>query len=371
MAAERVQSNEPAVEEPAGSRPVPVPLPHDAQSDPVVPKEALTIEAAVEMFFGDLRLAPRSRRTYRQGIKKFLDHLLTHEGIDASTASVTDLRTEHVTSFASILVPPDIRTPEEVSQMRTAQNNLSAVRKLCAYLSAYDLHTDLATDRLRVRISAMMPRFTPPPPDVKLSDLERIVDHVDSVPKEEKPHLELRRLKVRAMIRFMFRTGVRVSELCALRRRDVDLDGGTAGIYRAKGGKSRTVHFDAGTAEALVAYWQARGDGVRGSGAFPAFSGRDKVGQPGTAISARTVEHIVAEICKEIGIESDVTPHSFRHGLATELVRRRVRESTVQTILGHASPQTTRIYVHKTGLEVAEEYQDAFGAYRKPSPGRE
>jgi integrase len=78
------------------------------------------------------------------------------------------------------------------------------------------------------------------------------------------------------------------------------------------------------------------------------------------------VEHIVTEICTEIGIESVVTPHSFRHGLATELVRRRVRESTVQTILGHASPQTTRIYVHKSAVEVADEYQEAFGDYAPP-----
>ena len=49
------------------------------------------------------------------------------------------------------------------------------------------------------------------------------------------------------MIRFLFRSGVRVSELCALRRRDVDLTDGAASIYRAKGGKSRTVHFDGET----------------------------------------------------------------------------------------------------------------------------
>jgi integrase len=328
--------------------------------------EPISIDAAIEIFFGDLRLAPRSRTTYRQGLRKFTDHLSRHEGIDITTTPVTDITTDHVTSFAAMLVPPDIRTPEEVSQMRTAQNNLAAVRKFCAYISAYDLHPTLSTDRLRVRIAAMMPRFTPPPPDVKMSDLEQIVEFVCTGPREDKPHLELRRLKVRAMILFMFRTGVRVSELCALRRRDVDLENGTAGIYRAKGGKSRTVHFDAATADALVAYWSYRGDQVRGSGAFPAFSGRDKVGTPGNAISPRTVEHIVADLCKVIGIESDVTPHTFRHGLATELVRRRVRESTVQTILGHASPQTTRIYVHKSGLEVAEEYQDAFGSYRKP-----
>jgi integrase/recombinase XerC len=332
--------------------------------------ETLTINAAVEIFFGDLRLAPRSKKTYRNGVAKFLRHLADNEGIDPETAPVTTISAEHVTSFAALIVPPDVRTPEEVSQMRTAQNNLSAVRKLCAYLAAYDLHPNLPTDRLRVRIAAMMPRFTPPPPDVKLSDLERIVEFVRAETREESPQKELRRLKVRAMVLFLFRTGVRVSELCALRRRDVDLEGGTAHIYRAKGGKSRTVHFDAETANAMTAYWSMRGDGARGSGIYAAFSGRDKIAEPGSAISPRTVEHIISQLCALLGIESEVTPHSFRHGLATEMVRRRVRESTVQTILGHASPQTTRIYVHKSALDVAEEYQDAFGRYRPPSPTR-
>ena len=330
-----------------------------------------TIAAAVEIFFADLRLAPRSKKTYRHGIAKFVRHLERHEGLDPDSAPVTVLTPDHVAAFAALLVPPDVRTPEEVSRMRTAQNNLSAVRKFCAYLAAYDLHPELATDRLRVRIAAMMPRFTPPPPDVKLADLERIVAFVDELPREAKPHLELRRLKVQAMIRFLFRSGVRVSELCALRRRDVDLEGRTASVYRAKGGKSRTVHFDDETAAALERYWRARLDGGRGTGAFPAFSGRDKPGQPGAAINPRTVELIVAEACKGAGVESEVTPHSFRHGLATELVRRRVRESTVQTILGHASPATTRIYVHKTALEVQEEYHAAFGDRRPGATDRE
>ena len=329
----------------------------------------MTIAAAVEIFFGDLRLAPRSKKTYRNGVAKFLRHLEVHEGIDPEQAPVPMLLADHVTSFAALIVPADIRTPEEVSQMRTAQNNLSAVRKFCAYLAAYDLHPTLATDRLRVRIAAMMPRFTPPPPDVKMSDLQVIIEHVRGSERETTPPKELRRVKVKAMILFLSRSGVRVSELCALRRRDIDLVEGTAHIYRAKGGKSRTVHFDAETAEALSAYWNLRGDALRGAGALPAFSGRDRLGEPGRAISPRTVEHIVAQVCEALGIESDVTPHSFRHGLATEMVHRRVRESTVQTILGHASPQTTRIYVHQKAMDVAEEYQDAFGQYRAPNSG--
>ena len=314
----------------------------------------------------DLRLSPRTRRTYDYSLRTFLAFIEKDFGVVAATAPVEALRIEHVTAFLSKFMPNDLRAPEDVSRLRTVQTQLAAIRKWYAYLSAYDFHPNLPTDKLRTRISAMLPRFTPPPPDVEIADLELIVEHVRHLPREAKPGPDLRRQKVRAMVLFMFRTGVRVSELCALRRRDIDIELGTASIYRAKGGKSRTVLFDSETADVLLAYWTARGDDGRGIGLLPAFSGRDVVGTPGKAISPRTVEAIVSQLAIATGVESEVTPHSFRHGLATELVRRRVRESTVQTLLGHASPVTTRIYVHKTAQEVSDEYQDAFGAYRKP-----
>lgn len=343
---------------------------NDAAATPHAAPDTMTVQDAHRRFIDeDLRLSPRSRRTYDYSIRRFLAYVERDFGIDPATTPVTDLTIEHVTGFLSAEMPRDLRTPEEVSRMRTVQTQLAAIRKWYSYLAAYDFHPDLATDKLRTRLSSMLPRFSPPPPDVQLSDLEVIISHVRSLPHETKPHLELRRLKIKAMILFLYRTGVRVSELCALRRRDIDLDSGTAGIYRAKGGKSRTVLFDVETAEALVAYWSARGDGGRGVGTFPAFSGRDKLGTPGRHISTRTVEHIVAELCNDAGVEAAITPHSFRHGLASELVRRRVRESTVQTLLGHASPATTRIYVHKTAQEVSDEYQDAFGTYSKPVGG--
>ena len=326
-----------------------------------------TINMAIHEFFEDLRLSPRSKKTYRVALDKFVVHLHKRFELDADRAPVTSLCEDHVTDFVASLIPDDIRSPEEVSQMRTAQTYLAAIRKFYSYLATYDLHPTLSTEKLRHRVSAMMPRFTPPPPDVQTSDLDLIVEFVRNGQRETDSTRELRRLKIKAMTLFLYRTGVRVSELCGVRRRDIDLASGAAYVYRAKGGKSRTVHFDSETAEALVAYWSARGDAGRGIGALPVFSGRDRVGDPGRAISPRTVEHIVGELCDLSGVENPITPHSFRHGLATEMVRRRVRESTVQTILGHASPTTTRIYVHKVALEVAEEYQDAFGEYRRPS----
>ena len=328
----------------------------------------VTIERAQDQFFATMRLSPRTQKAYRIGLRHFLDFVARDAGRPLTGMPVTALTIDHVTDFLTTIMPEDIRAPEDVSRMRYAQNQLAAVRKFYGFLAAYDLHPGLANDKLRVRINAMLPRFTPPPPDVQLDDLERMIAWVQARPREEKPPRDLRRVKAIALLLTLHRTGVRVSELCALRRRDIHLAERTAFVYRAKGGKSRTVHFDDATAEALATYWRARLDEGRGVGAYPAFSGRDKPGQPGTAINPRTVELIVAEAARGAAVESDVTPHSFRHGLATELVRRRVRESTVQTILGHASPATTRIYVHKTALEVQEEYHEAFDDRRARRP---
>src|ERR671912_2437762 len=66
--------------------------------------EGPTIAAAVDLFFGDLRLAPRTKKTYWHGIAKFLLHLSQHEGIDPEKAPVSALRPDHVTSFAAGLV---------------------------------------------------------------------------------------------------------------------------------------------------------------------------------------------------------------------------------------------------------------------------
>lgn len=325
----------------------------------------VTVAAAMERFLRESRLAPATRATYGYGLAR-LGRFLEEAGLPPATTPVGLLTVEVLTGFASAIVPEDVRTPEQVSAMRTAQVHLSAMRKFATYLMAYDLHPGLSADRLRVRVGALMPRFTPPPPEVRLEDLERVLAYVRAEQPATTAIRALRQLKVRAMVLTLARTGVRVSELCALRRKDLDLVHGTARVYRAKGGKSRTVHFDAETARALAAYFAARRDPGHGVGALPVFSGRDVVGEAGAAINRRTVELIVAELGREAGAEGPVGPHSFRHGLATELVRRRVRESTVQTILGHASPATTRIYVHQSAVDIADDYQSAFGAYAAP-----
>jgi site-specific recombinase XerD len=348
----------PDVAEPAADR-LSLPGLADAAAGP-------TLAQAVELFLGDLRQSPRTVKTYRQGLGKFLAYL-SEQGLELTSLPVTALTIEQVIGYVTASTPSEVRRPDQIAALRTVRTYLAAIRRFYTYLAAFELHPTLATDKLTVRLRLVLGRFSPPLPNVRSRDLERLIEYAAaSLPRPE-PARELARLKTLALLLVLRSTGLRVSELCALFRQEIDLERGTISVYRGKGGKSRVVRLDSQAATALAAYWRVRGDALAGRvGGLPAFSGRDRPGQAGQPISARTVQALVARLGRAAGLETTVTPHSFRHGLATELVRRRVRESVVQRLLGHASPATTQLYVHLVDQEVEQEYQEAMGEYRPP-----
>ena len=76
---------------------------------------------------------------------------------------------------------------EEVAALRSLRTYLAAVRRFYAYLAAFDLHPTLATDKLAVRLRAILGRFSPPPPSVRSRDLERLMNHVMALPPQAEP----------------------------------------------------------------------------------------------------------------------------------------------------------------------------------------
>src|SRR5687768_17539278 len=92
--------------------------------------DEMTVQDAHRRFIDeDLRLSPRSRRTYDYSLRCFLEFVERDFGLVAATAPVTDLKIEHVTAFVSKMMPRDLRQPEDVSRMRTVQTQLAAIRK--------------------------------------------------------------------------------------------------------------------------------------------------------------------------------------------------------------------------------------------------
>ncbi|MDI9633710.1 MAG: tyrosine-type recombinase/integrase [Methanolinea sp.] len=146
----------------------------------------------------------------------------------------------------------------------------------------------------------------------------------------------------RLIVRTIYATGVRVSELCSMNIEDIDFEDGTIRV-RGKGGKIRIVFVDPETLAEMDKFIGSRIEG-------PLFPG-----QMGRHISPRSVQHIFRKYAPE-----GITPHKIRHSYASELYRRSKNLRVVQENLGHSSIKTTEIYLHTDLEERKRVYQEYF-----------
>jgi len=150
-------------------------------------------------------------------------------------------------------------------------------------------------------------------------------------------------LRDRAILELLYSTGIRKRELVNLNVVDFSFEARELLIVESKGGKDRIVpvgeHARRFT-EAfirLVRPWLVRGDEEKAL-----FVTQNS----GRRLSLRTVGRIVEKAVEKSGIAKRVTPHTFRHCMATHMLRNRADLRHIQAILGHASIVSTEIYTH-------------------------
>jgi site-specific recombinase XerD len=149
------------------------------------------------------------------------------------------------------------------------------------------------------------------------------------------------RSRMKILIRLMYATMARVSEVCGIRLPDLDLDHNTIKV-RGKGNKERLIPIDPGTTTLLkeyIAYQMLEHPNVEHSG--PLF-----VNLWGKPLQPRSIQRDLKAMKSLIGFteEKKFTPHVFRHTGATHLRQNGMDISELQDLLGHANPNTTRIY---------------------------
>jgi site-specific recombinase XerD len=140
--------------------------------------------------------------------------------------------------------------------------------------------------------------------------------------------------KHRMAILLLYGSGLRVSELVALEKRDVNLETLTVFVRQAKGAKDRHTLLAGSLVEELR--WLG-GDRPRHARLFTARGG---------AWSVRSVQHVVPRCGRRAGVKERVTPHSLRHAFATHLLENGVDLLVIQSFLGHAKLSTTARYIH-------------------------
>ncbi len=263
-------------------------------------------------------------------ITDYEQHLSLERGLSANTvaAYASDIRqlvregavelrsvtARDLTTHISRLIAAG-RKPSSVSR------SISAFRRFFRWTVARSIRTDNPADSLRA------PRLAQYRPDTLTpEEIERVLTEAT---KTRSPHRD------RAIIELLYGSGLRISELLALRRQDFEFEAGFIRVL-GKGNKQRLVPMGEYARAAVQSYLTRQS----GSSAW-LFAG--PTGQPYSRVA---IWKLIQRLVTKAGITRAVSPHTFRHSFATHLLIGGADLRVVQEMLGHADITTTERYTH-------------------------
>nr|WP_246506025.1 site-specific tyrosine recombinase XerD [Kistimonas asteriae] len=217
---------------------------------------------------------------------------------------------------------------EQAYSARSTARVLSAIRGFYRYLLRLDL---ISEDPVCLIESPKLGRQLPQ----SLSEAD--VDALLQAPSVGRP-LELRD---RTMLELLYASGLRVSELVALRTGNINVRQGVVRVL-GKGSKERLVPLGENALDWLERYLadgrQALLGEVRTDTLFP--------GRKGKPMTRQTFWHRIKKYAMKAGIDKPLSPHTLRHAFATHLLNHGADLRVVQLLLGHSDLSTTQIYTH-------------------------
>lgn len=259
----------------------------------------------------------------------FVRYLSSYRGSPESTlrAYRSDLRKFRLFLEATF---PEAQSPRDVSRpmvMRYAVSlsgmaARSVRRKVSCLASFFAYLLDLAEVDHNPAARIPLPKLPEVlPRDVK-PEIVRALLAASRTPRE------------RCLVVLLAATGIRAGELGAIQVEDVDLPNRQL-LVRGKGRKERRLPLIPQAVEAIREYLGRRAEGAL----FLTEAGQaSKHNLPGL---------ILRRVVRRAGLDGrGITPHTFRHGFATQLVRAGVDVKTIQELLGHADLKTTALYLH-------------------------
>ncbi|MEX2245895.1 MAG: tyrosine recombinase XerC [Dehalococcoidia bacterium] len=170
--------------------------------------------------------------------------------------------------------------------------------------------------------------------------LEDITDLIGAADGEKPAEL-----RDRALLELLYACGIRVSEAASLDVIDVDVEQLTV-LVTGKGNKQRMVVMGR-PARAAVERYLRHGRSQLAAGAKKATNAFF-LNRFGGRLSTRAVQLLVRKYALAAGIDARIHPHLLRHTFATHLLDGGAELRVVQELLGHASANTTQIYLHVT-----------------------
>lgn len=278
-------------------------------------QDTVLIDAFLDAAWAERGLSRNTLQSYRRDLLKLAGWL------NGEACTLTSAAREHLLGFLA-------------DQMKQGLSPKSVARYLSGFRQFYRWQVrerHLAEDPTALIESPKLGRSLPKA--LSETDVERLLRAPDNS--------DLLGLRDRAMLELMYATGLRVSELTALKLTDLGMNQGVVRVL-GKGNKERLVPLGEEALSWLQRYLnEARPQLMKGGTTPEVFVTARRAGMTRQSFWYRVKHH-----AREAGIAQSISPHALRHSFATHLLNHGADLRVVQLLLGHSDLSTTQIYTH-------------------------
>jgi integrase/recombinase XerC len=282
-------------------------------------------------------LSNHTQRAYNSDLKQFFDFWLTLEHEQKENLSLRQVIERYL-----------------VNLFHKKIDKSTIARKFSCFKSFQKF---LNSQGIPLKLSLQRPR-----PDKKLPlflSVDEIFYLLDTIHDDQLPTKKPARDK--AIFELLYATGIRCSELVAIRAHDIDIAGKTIRIF-GKGRKERMVLFGQKAHDRLVTYLQHERPNIMHQNEHVFINSSN---QP---ITQRTVQRIIRMFSSFLKFERPITPHKLRHSFATHLLNQGADLRTVQELLGHKILASTEKYTHVSLQDLAKLCDTIHPILKKKTP---
>lgn len=272
-------------------------------------------------------------------LAKFLEYLCYERGCSALTAEAYE---HDIRQFLSVY--PNYLTVttdqlEKYAEKLRGLNPASVARKLAALKAFYKFLYQEEIIDVNPAQGFVLPKLS-----------KRLPKALSSQETERLLTLENISSRDQAMLELLYSSGIRVSELISIKLLDLNLAENFLKV-KGKGSKERLVPLSNTAAQAIKYYIEQERTQFKNPELFLSHNGR--------ALTRQLVWQIVRKFAQACGLTKKISPHTFRHSLATHLIENGADIRTVQEILGHANIATTQIYTSVSREHLRRVYASA------------
>ena len=302
----------------------------------MIPKKLLIIfndnklNNVLTEYFDYLKSKSLSENTIKNYFRDLIDYFnyLNKNNLSAFKS----IKPEHIRKMLSFLID---RGFSKLSISR----KISAIKSYITFLEKFNYSSDNYSELITI------PKKTRSLPKVMTEkEINQLIKHVEINTKKN--------LRDDALIELLYSTGLRVSEVANLKIGDINFEKSEINIL-GKGNKQRVVIFNNKSKEKIIKYLKNDKRLISlNTGAL--FQNKFK-----QSLSPRSIQRLLKKYLNFSGINSKYSTHTLRHTFATHLLEGGADIKVIQQLLGHSSPETTKIYTHLSSPALKNVYNNS------------